>query len=335
MPAHATDYYVSLAGGDDTNNGLHPDHRTGSDGPWHTLRKASRMTYQPGDRILLDRGSTWSDDDYPDDPDECELVLKGSANIRNGEWITVEPYTRVPGDEDRRPCITRPSKDSTPGLLDWSDVINWAAAHPGTGFDQYLDRTYIRIAIRIEGSGWKIRGLEISNAEMGIANYINPGDGFWLEDIYMHDMCGLIWPKHPDYSADGKCFGVWPLTFGAIDMKASNVTVKDCTIIKNYDPTFLGGDGIHGEFHTALFENLYISHMIGGGAAYISGTDITLRNCTILHVASMASVRWRRVVPMHCHRSSRAAGSARTPSTSAPARTTSSTTARSHMSRPR
>ncbi|MBI2571745.1 MAG: right-handed parallel beta-helix repeat-containing protein [Candidatus Schekmanbacteria bacterium] len=283
-PAFATDYHVSSGGGSDANDGLSPSDEGKNHGPWKTLSKASEKIYQPGDRLLLDRGSTWSDKDFTKDGGECELVLKGTADIRKNEWITVEPYTRVSGDENMRPHITFPSKDTTPGLLDWADVVSWAKKHQGTGFDQYLDRDYVRIAIRIDGNGWKIRGLEISRAEMGIASYLEFGDGFWFEDLYMHDMIGLAWPKHPDFTEKQTLFSTTPLIFGAIHMKAYNVTVKDCSIIKNYDPLFIGGDGISGEFHNALFENLYISHMAGaGGMSYVSGTNITVRNCTILH----------------------------------------------------
>jgi hypothetical protein len=46
-------YYVSSSTGDDNNNGLSPER------PWKTLRRASEMIYNPGNKILLKSGDTW------------------------------------------------------------------------------------------------------------------------------------------------------------------------------------------------------------------------------------------------------------------------------------
>jgi hypothetical protein len=47
-------YYVSYANGLDTNNG------TSSLSPWKTITKINSSKFKPGDRILLNRGETWS-----------------------------------------------------------------------------------------------------------------------------------------------------------------------------------------------------------------------------------------------------------------------------------
>ena len=52
-PGTGTTYYVSASGGDDTKNG------TSESTAWKTLRKASSVTLQPGDQLLLKRGDVW------------------------------------------------------------------------------------------------------------------------------------------------------------------------------------------------------------------------------------------------------------------------------------
>lgn len=49
-------YYISYSSGSDSNNG------TSASTPWKTLAKASTVTYNPGDSILLKCGDTWTGD---------------------------------------------------------------------------------------------------------------------------------------------------------------------------------------------------------------------------------------------------------------------------------
>lgn len=69
-PSAAT-YYVSQSAGNDTNNGL------SSATPWKTLTKASTVTLNAGDSILLKCGDTWSE----------ELQPKGSGTAGNPIYI--------------------------------------------------------------------------------------------------------------------------------------------------------------------------------------------------------------------------------------------------------
>ena len=52
--AMATDYYVDSVAGLDTNNG------TTTSTPWNTLNKVNTITFSPGDKVLLKRGSSWT-----------------------------------------------------------------------------------------------------------------------------------------------------------------------------------------------------------------------------------------------------------------------------------
>jgi hypothetical protein len=53
LTALAADYYVDATKGADSNNGA------SEQSPWRTLAKASSMSFQPGDRLLLKRGGTF------------------------------------------------------------------------------------------------------------------------------------------------------------------------------------------------------------------------------------------------------------------------------------
>ena len=53
-PASGTTYYVSTLDGKDSNNG------TSEDSAFYSLQKISELTLQPGDRILLERGSVFT-----------------------------------------------------------------------------------------------------------------------------------------------------------------------------------------------------------------------------------------------------------------------------------
>jgi hypothetical protein len=55
-----TTYYISQSEGDDARDGqmLKAD---GTHGPWKTLAKASTVTFQPGDQLLLKSGDTWNE----------------------------------------------------------------------------------------------------------------------------------------------------------------------------------------------------------------------------------------------------------------------------------
>ncbi|MCX6874661.1 MAG: autotransporter-associated beta strand repeat-containing protein [Verrucomicrobia bacterium] len=70
-PASAKTYYVSQAGGNDSNSGLT------SAAPWKTLAMASTVTLNAGDSLLLKCGDTWSE----------ELQPKGSGTAGNPIYI--------------------------------------------------------------------------------------------------------------------------------------------------------------------------------------------------------------------------------------------------------
>lgn len=74
----AADYHIDSVGGDDAHSGTSPDRA------WKSLEKASGSTYQPGDRLLLKAGSTWTG----------RLCPKGSGTSK--ERIVLDRYGAGP-----------------------------------------------------------------------------------------------------------------------------------------------------------------------------------------------------------------------------------------------
>lgn len=249
--AAGTAYYVSSSLGDDAWPGT-------KDKPWKTLSKVSSMVFQPHDRILLKRGDVWQNQ---------ELVLQGSGNYLKGSWISVEA-----SGEGAKPRITNPPLDKTPGL-----VSGWETVNKTYG----TNRAFMKIAVKVDGgSGWRIKGLEIDNAEMGI--FIKPdGAGFWLEDLYFHDIQGLFMPPIPDFQekCEVEC-PMWdpypqPAWGSAIEVNGDYVTIKD-VVIEN------ATGGVTGFANMGLIENVFMNKVKSGGLT-IGGQSVTIRYATVLN----------------------------------------------------
>lgn len=245
-------FYVSSSAGNDAWPGTRPR-------PWRTLARVSSRSFRPGDRILLNRGDVWTGE---------ELVLSGSIRRMDDPWISVGAYGSGP-----RPRITNPPSDLTPGLVDWSSINQ---AIPGT------DRQNMKIAVRVAGgSGWKITGLEIDSAEMGI--YIPGGSRFWMEDLDIHDILGLFMPEYPGFATacqEASGCPMWdpfpvPAWGAAISVLGDHVTVKDVAIER-------ATGGIDGFANVGLVENVFIDRVTSGGLT-LGGNGLTVRSVTVLN----------------------------------------------------
>lgn len=135
-----TDYYIDASGGDDSNNG------TSASSAWKTLAKASATTFQPGDRILLKAGETWSGQ---------SLWPKGSGAA--GKPITIDAY----GDTTKElPYI------STNGVVPSPFVSGTQTKDPQTvgltGAVNLRNQQY-----------WTIQHLELSNDDDFATDIVN------------------------------------------------------------------------------------------------------------------------------------------------------------------
>ncbi len=126
--AGATTYYVSRSTGNDDYDGLAP-RWNGVHGPWKTLTRASEVTYQPGDRLLLKCGDIWDE----------TLTLKGDGTPQNP--ITVSSY-----GTGERPYIRR-----TLGKNEQCIVLDNAAGYRIRGLE--LGYALNAIHVRMDAKG--------------------------------------------------------------------------------------------------------------------------------------------------------------------------------------
>ena len=91
-PYTGLDYYIDSVSGSDDNTG------TVENSPWKSLAKVSRITFQPGDKILFKRGSSYS----------------GCVTI-NGDGTEINPITISTYGAGDAPRFTNPDVDDSNG----------------------------------------------------------------------------------------------------------------------------------------------------------------------------------------------------------------------------
>ena len=213
-----TTYYVSTLTGKDTNNG------TSADTPFYSLSKINEITLQPGDKVLLERGSVF---DYQ------YLHLKGSGSAENP--IIVGTY----GDEK----AAKPVIDAKGQGIWYQDY--------GKALDnsQHVYKGYVSSTILLYDAEYiEISGLEIVNDvsflnedyslrtkmnRTGVAVVAqNAGtiDHIVLDDLYIHDVKGNVYDKHMNNG------GIYFTVFMPEDEastgipKYNDVTIQNCYV---------------------------------------------------------------------------------------------------------
>ncbi len=139
-------------------------------------------------------------------------------------------------------------------------------------------------------AGWKITGLEVSNAQAGIRLLISaPGnyDGFWVEDCYVHDIENA--PLSLDEVEPGLYMSYGISTFKVLNMglpPLTNVTVKNC-VIKNTDApvTIASVDNL-------TIEGLNIDHSYREGVLLSQINGGSMRDCVILNTGYPKGMYW-------------------------------------------
>ena len=179
LPAYATDYYISSQNGDDDNNGTSPS------SAWATFAHANATTFQPGDHILLERGSVWNG-----------TILSPRGSGEEGAPIVITSYGRRGG----MPRINANGIQSTYNGAS-SAVIHDPTYYPnfayGSGAVTLFNQQY-----------WEIKNLELTNMLSGTFDPSNKANNFsgvrvWargagtLNHIYIsgnhiHDVTGEV-----------------------------------------------------------------------------------------------------------------------------------------------
>lgn len=83
--ASGTTYYISNVGCSNSYDGTETTHTTGTTGPWCDFANVNNQSFNPGDQILLERGSSWTAS-----ADGKMLILDGSGT--STDWIIVGAY---------------------------------------------------------------------------------------------------------------------------------------------------------------------------------------------------------------------------------------------------
>lgn len=241
--AIGTTYYISYSTGNDNNNG------TSTSTPWKTLAKInSHGSFSAGDQILLKCGDTWTGE---------ELVPTGNGST--GNYITIASY-----GTGNKPLLTSPSADYDTRLA------------PNISPDP---RDHIHVAIKLTDiGGWKIKDIEISNAEYGIIthNYqMGIRESVWFENLYIHNILGgriFTSTDNPGALLYKSC----GITVMGSNSPYNNVTLKNCDIrttscaLKVHQTSDLQIDG--GYFYDGQTEGIDLTMVTGG---VIKNTRIT------------------------------------------------------------
>ena len=147
--AAGTTYYVS-ASGSDSNPG------TSSTAPWKSLAKVDATTFQPGDRILLQAGSTWTGQLWP----------KGSGT--SGTPITVGSY-----GSGAKPAIAAAGK--TPDAVKLWNQQYWTIT--GIDVSNYAGSSASNLG--------DFRGIHIGGDNSHTLS------GFTIDSVNVHDVTGV------------------------------------------------------------------------------------------------------------------------------------------------
>ena len=213
-----TTYYVSTLTGKDTNNG------TSEDTPFYSLSKINEITLQPGDKVLLERGSVF---DYQ------YLHLKGSGSAENP--IIVGTY----GDEK----AAKPVIDAK-GQGIWYQDYGKALDNSQHVYKGYVSSTILLYDVEyIEISGLEIvNDVSFLNEDYSLRTKMNRTgvavvaqnagtiDHIVLDDLYIHDVKGNVYDKHMNNG------GIYFTVFMPEDEastgipKYNDVTIQNCYV---------------------------------------------------------------------------------------------------------
>lgn len=156
-----TDYYVDSVSGDDSNTG------TSEAQAWKTLDKVNETTFQPGDRLLFKKGSSWTG----------QLSPKGSGE--KGNPIIIGAY----GEGEERPLIQGNNWCGENGDDLTNRIFNAAVYFYN---QQYWEITSLEVTNRIPGDNpddhIKKYGILIMGEDAGTLEHM------YCQDLYVHDV---------------------------------------------------------------------------------------------------------------------------------------------------
>lgn len=187
--SYGSAYFVDAQNGNDSYNGAAPVHQGGNNGPWKSISKVNRTTFQPGDRILFARGGVWTDG--PLDP------KNGGTS---GETISVEEsilsqpiqFELVDPDPSANNCVyfgaygsgDKPRIECAGGhgLILRHNYIIVENLHLNDGGNNMLEFS------RTGGNYWNVvRNIDVTNCSSNAVRFENGGGNCWLDGLYVYN----------------------------------------------------------------------------------------------------------------------------------------------------
>ena len=279
--AAGTTYYVSSENGDDSNSG------TSEDEAFETLDMINEIELQPGDKVLLEKGSVF-DDQY--------LHVKGSGSAEDP--IIISTY----GEGDR-PQINANGKGVW--YQDYGTSLdNIQHKYKGNVSSAVLlyDVEYIEISgLEItndresgidpadEGLAWNDLNVMDRTGVAGMTQNIGTADHIVLDDLYIHDVDGNVYNKH---MLNG---GIYFIVGLADDEDATGIPKYDDLQITNCHVENVDRWGIAAAY-TAYYGQFKTSEISDETAEKYGSTNVVISNNYIREVGGDA------ITTMYCDR---------------------------------
>jgi hypothetical protein len=249
-PAGAATYYLDNIGGNDVNNG------TSSNTAWQNLSKASATIFQPGDRLLLKAGGTWTG----------ELDLNGNGTLANP--IVVDQY-----GTGLKPAINGGGYESAVRLqgVSYWEVNNLNLTNNG-GLTLSGEANF-RAGVLVKSASTAVR-RHIYLSNLTIHN-IFPATGSYGHGIYVVAECSSTVGTYYDDVRIENCqisrtgrFGVQVLQTGSTQTAESNRFIRN-VIIRNNTFTQTGGSAAETGWCSDV--------LLEGNIVNISGASVDIR----------------------------------------------------------
>ena len=241
-PVGAATYYLDNLGGNDASNG------TSSNTAWQNLSRASAKTFQPGDRLLLKSGGTWTG----------ELDL-------NGDGTAVSPIVVDQYGTGSKPLINGGGYESAvrlQGVSYWEvnnlEIIN-------NGGTTLSGATNYRTGVLVKSAFTAIRShIYLSNLTI---HDVFPQTGAEGHGIHVQAVCSSTVGTYYDDVRIENCqisrtgrFGVFVNQTGSTETAVGNRFIRN-VIIRNNTFTDTGGSGAQtGWCSGVLLENNLVDH---------------------------------------------------------------------------
>lgn len=240
-----TTYYIDFDGGDDENPG------TSEDDAWSSLEKVNSTTFEPGDKILFQKGDVWTG----------QLSPKGSGE--KGNPIEIGAY----GDTEARPLIQGNNWCGEDGDDLENRIFNAAVYFYN---QQYWEITSLEVTNRIPGENpddhIKKYGVLIMAEDAGTLEQMN------CRDLYVHDIV-----SHPigQQAGIGRGGIIYSIRGNQVPTRWNDITVENNIVgpnINHYGINFMSTWGSSRFQHeTGIPDSEY------AGSRYNS-TNLVIRN---------------------------------------------------------